>query len=105
MAVAAHLVERAETISPATIAVMAAAIGYHTRIYSLPKPASDDGFKVIPACLARQGQTGAQKQARRISLQYLAAIPASAMRTWIGRSGRMESAMHARDLGILDMAL
>lgn len=105
IAVAAYLAERAQTIKPATIAVIAAAIGYHHRARNLANPVDAQGVKLVLAGLARQGQAGQQRQAKGISLQDLAAIRATARQPRTGRGGRMESGMHARDRGILDVAL
>ena len=105
VAVAAYLVERAETLKPATLALIAAAIGYHHRVQSLPNPTSSEGVKLVLAGLARQGHAGNQKQARGISIADLAAIRATACAQRSGPSGRTESWWQARTRGLVDIAL
>ena len=74
VAVAAYLAERAETVKPATVRLAAASIGDQHRQHSLPNPVDTDGVKVVLSGLARQGQAGAQRQAKGISREALAAI-------------------------------
>ncbi len=105
VAVAAYLAERAETVRPATVRLVAAAIGDRHRQKSLPNPIDADGVKVVLAGLARQGQAGAQKQAKGISREDLAAIRATACSPRVGRGGRTESKEQARARGRIDIAL
>ncbi|MDE0464599.1 MAG: tyrosine-type recombinase/integrase [Caldilineaceae bacterium] len=105
VAVAAYLAERAETVRPATVRLAAAAIGDRHRQNSLPNPIDTDGVKIVLSGLARQGQAGAQKQAKGISREDLAAIRATACRPRAGRGGRTESKAQARARGRTDIAL
>ena len=105
VAVAAYLAERAETVKPATVRLAAAAIGAQHRQHSLPNPVDTDGVKVVLAGLARQGQAGAQKQAKGISREALAAIKATACRPRVGRGGRIETREQARERGQVDITL
>ena len=105
VAVAAHLAGRAEAVKPATVRLVAAAIGHQHRQHNLPNPIDSDGVKTVLAGLARQGQAGAQKQARGISREDLAAIRATACSPRVGRGGRIESKAQARARGRIDIAL
>ena len=105
VAVAAYLAERAETVKPATVRLAAAAIGAQHRQHSLPNPVDTDGVKVVLAGLARQGQAGAQRQAKGISREALAAIKATACRPRVGRGGRIETREQARERGQVDITL
>ena len=105
VAVAAHLAGRAEAVKPATVRLVAAAIGHQHRQHNLPNPIDSDGVKTVLAGLARQGQAGAQKQARGISREDLAAIRATACSPRVGRGGRIESKTQARTRGRIDIAL
>ena len=105
VAVAAYLVARAQTAAPATVGLDAAAIGHYHRIHSLPNPAAAEGVKIVLAGLARNNQSGNQKQARAISRADLAAIKATACQPRIGRGGRLESWRHARARGLQDHVL
>ena len=105
MAVAAYLAERAETVKPATVRLAAAAIGAQHRQHSLPNPVGTDGVKVVLAGLARQGPASAQKQAKGISREALAAIKATACRPRVGRGGRIETREQARARGQVDITL
>ena len=102
---AAYLAERAETVKPATVRLAAAAIGYRHRQNGLPNPAAAEGVRTVLAGLARQGQAGAQRQAKGISRENLAAIRATACRPRRGRGGRLESRRQARARGRVDIAL
>ena len=105
VAVAAYLAERAETVKPATVRLAAAAIGAQHRQNSLPNPVDTDGVKVVLAGLARQGPASAQKQAKGISREALAAIKATACRPRVGRGGRIETREQARARGQVDITL
>ena len=105
VAVAAHLAERAETVKPATVRLVAAAIGHQHRQHNLPNPSASEGVKTVLAGLARQGLAGAQKQARGISREALAAIRATACRPRVGRGGKIETREQARERGQVDIAL
>ena len=105
IAVAAYLTERAEEVKPATVRLVAAAIGSQHRQHNLPNPVDTDGVKVVLAGLARQGQAGAQRQAKGISREDLAAIKATACRPRVGRGGRMETRTQARARGQVEIAL
>ena len=105
LAVAAYLAERAEAVKPATVRLAAAAIGHQHRQHNMPNPADTEGVKVVLAGLARQGQAGAQKQAKGISREALAAIKATACRPRIGRGGRIETWEQASERGQVDIAL
>ena len=104
-AVAAFLAARAQTSSAATLSLSAAAIGYYHRQHSLPNPTDSQGVKLVLAGLARQHRAGSQRQAKGLSREDLAAIRATACRPRIGRGGRLESAQHARNRGLKDIAL
>ena len=67
VAVAAYLAERAETVKPATVRLIAAAIGHQHRQHNLPNPSASEGVKTVLAGLARKGLAGMQKQAKGIS--------------------------------------
>ena len=82
-----------------------AAIAHQHRQHNLPNPAESDGVKIVLSGLARQGQAGAQKQARGISRADLAAIKATACRPRVGRGGRTETWAQARERGQIDIAL
>ena len=105
VAVAAYLAERAETVKPATVRLAAAAIGAQHRQHSLPNPVDTDGVKVVLAGLVRQGSASAQKQAKGISREALAAIKATACRPRVGRGGRIETREQARARGQVDITL
>ena len=105
VAVAAYLAERAETVKPATVRLAAASIGDQHRQHSLPNPVDTDGVKVVLAGLARQGQAGAQRQAKGISREALAAIRATAGRPRRGRGGKIERWAQARARGRVDITL
>ena len=105
VAVAAYLAERAETVKPATVRLVAAAIGHQHRQHNLPSPSDTEGVKVVLAGLARQGQAGVQKQAKGISREDLAAIRATACRPRVGRGGKIETREQARERGQVDIAL
>ena len=105
VAVAAYLAERAETVKPATVRLAAASIGDQHRQHSLPNPVDTDGVKVVLSGLARQGQAGAQRQAKGISREALAAIRATACRPRRGRGGKIERWEQARARGQVDIAL
>ena len=80
-----------------------AAIGH--RQHNLPNPADSEGVKTVLSGLARRGQAGAQKQAKGISREDLAAIRATACRPRRGRGGKMETGDRARARGRVDIAL
>ena len=105
VAVAAYLAERAETVKPATVRLAAASIGDQHRQHSLPNPVDTDGVKVVLSGLARQGQAGAQRQAKGISREALAAIRATACRPRRGRGGKIERWEQARARGRVDITL
>ena len=105
VAVAAFLAARAQTSSAATLSLSAAAIGYYHRQHSLPNPTDSQGVKLVLAGLARQHRAGSQRQAKGLSREDLAAIRATACQPRIGRGGRPESARHARNRGLKDIAL
>ena len=105
VAVAAYLAERAEAVKPATVRLIAAAIGHQHRQHNLPSPSDTEGVKVVLAGLARQGQAGVQKQAKGISREDLAAIRATACRPRVGRGGKIETREQARERGQVDIAL
>ena len=105
LAVAAYLAERAEAVKPATVRLAATAIGHQHRHHNLPNPADSEGVKTVLRGLPRQGQAGAQKQAKGISREALAAIKNTACRPRIGRGGRLETWKQARERGQVDIAL
>ena len=104
-AVAAFLAARAQTSSAATLSLSTAAISYYHRQHNLPNPTDSQGVKLVLAGLARQHRAGSQRQAKGLSREDLAAIKATACRPRIGRGGRLESAQHARNRGLKDIAL
>lgn len=105
VAVAAYLAERAQAVKPATVRLDAAAIGHQHRQRNLPNPVDSEGVKSALAGLARLGRAGAQKQARGISREDLAAIRATACTPRAGRGGKMETEARARARGQVDIAL
>ena len=70
-----------------------------------PIRSDTEGVKTVLAGLARQGQAGAQKQARGISREDLAAIRATACSPRVGRGGKIETREQARERGQVDIAL
>ena len=82
-----------------------AAIAHQHRQHNLPNPAESEGVKIVLSGLARQGQAGAQKQAKGISREDLAAIKATACRPRRGRGGKIETWDQARERGQVDIAL
>ena len=91
--------------SPQPCAWPPASIGDQHRQHSLPNPVDTDGVKVVLSGLARQGQAGAQRQAKGISREALAAIRATACRPRRGRGGKIERWEQARARGQVDIAL
>ena len=83
----------------------AAAIGHRHRQHSFSNPIDSEGVKTVLAGLARLGQAGAQKQAKGISREDLAAIRATACGPRVGRGGKMETGDRARARGQVDIAL
>ena len=83
----------------------AAAIGHQHRQHNFSNPIDSEGVKTVLAGLARLGRAGAQKQARGISREDLAAIRATACSPRVGRGGKMETEDRARVRGQVDIAL
>lgn len=103
--VAAYLAQRAQAVKPATVRLDAAAIAHQHRQRNLPNPIDSEGVKTALAGLARLGRAGAQKQARGISREDLAAIRATACTPRVGRGGKIETEARARARGQVDIAL
>ena len=92
-------------MKPATVRLDAAAIGHQHRQHRFSNPIDSEGVKTVLAGLARLGQAGAQKQAKGISREDLAAIRATACNPRVGRGGKMETEDRARARGQVDIAL
>ena len=83
----------------------AAAIGHRHRQHNFSNPIDSEGIKTVLAGVGRRGQAGAQKQAKGISRENLAAIRATACRPRRGRGGKMETEDRAHARGQVDIAL
>ena len=104
--VAAYLAERIEDLGhkPATLRVAAAAIAFVHRVAGMENPCARPEVKRTLRGAARKAGT-AQKQARGLTADGLAAIQATAFDPRPGRGGRLESVQAAEVKGRLDIAI
>ena len=106
-AVAAYLVDRAQTTRMATVRMAAAAIAAAHRSSDLDNPVAHPVVRATLKDLGLQAAAGhAQlKQAGALTDEALAAIRATACTPRRHSKGRTESAAHARKRGLVDIAL
>ena len=104
--VAAYLAERIENLGhkPATLRVAAAAIAFVHRVAGMENPCARPEVKRTLRGATRKAGT-AQKQARGLTADGLAAIQATAFDPRPGRGGSLESVQAAEVRGRLDIAI
>ena len=104
--VAAYLAERIEDLGhkPAPLRVAAAAIAFVHRVAGMENPCARPEVERTLRGAARKAGT-AQKQARGLTADGLAAIQATAFDPRPGRGGRLESVQAAEVKGRLDIAI
>ena len=108
--VAAYFVHRAtEGVSPSTLKLASAAIGYFHKEQGLESPTRSAGVGRVLRGLRRRAATSAaapgRGQARGLTAVHLAAIRATAFLQRKGPSGRTESQETAAKRGAVDVAL
>ena len=98
--VAAYLVARASTSSPATVRLSRASIGHHHRDAGMTDPTAHAGVRKVLRGIARRQNGRRTRQAQGLTSDAMAAIRATATQ----RRGR-ETAESARTRGLLDIAI